>query len=193
MTIKKRNTAQSTFAKNQKLRFVVSHPNVSASLFEKILPLLQLQVKEAGVNFEVQVSESLPEISGNENQLEQVFLNLVSNACHALEAGGAIKIRASADPSNWIRIDFEDNGVGIKKEYLSKVFDPFFTTKKSGIGTGLGLSIVYSIVQEHGGWIEVESQENRGTVFKIFLPTILKKRETNSEIEKINPTLLKTG
>ncbi len=146
------------------------------SLFEKVSPLLKLQVKEAGVQLETEFADSLPKIFGNSNQLEQVFLNLISNACHALLRGGKIRISTYPQDACWIRIDFSDNGSGIKKEYLSKVFDPFFTTKKSGVGTGLGLSIVYNIIQEHGGWIEVESTENQGTIFRIFLP-ILKSAE----------------
>jgi two-component system, NtrC family, sensor kinase len=146
-------------------------------LLNRILPLMKIQVKEAGAVLETEFEEPLPKVSVNGNQLEQVFLNLTSNACHALDRGGKIKIRAEAQGPGWIRIDFSDNGSGIKTEHLSKIFDPFFTTKGAGLGTGLGLSITYSIIQDHGGRIEVESSESAGTTFRIFLPTSREKGE----------------
>ncbi len=138
---------------------------------ERVLPLINLQVKEAGVQLEVQIEETLPSVLANGNQLEQVFLNLASNACHALARGGKIQIVAKAYSAGWVLIDFIDNGMGIQKEVLPKIFDPFFTTKKSGMGTGLGLSIIYNIIQDHAGKIEVESEESKGTIFHIYLPS----------------------
>ncbi|MFO1518457.1 MAG: ATP-binding protein [bacterium] len=137
---------------------------------QRVLPLLKVQIKEAGVYLETELAEDLPKILANSNQLEQVLLNLTSNACHALKSGGKVKIEVKQEDPDWIRIDFSDNGTGIPKGHLPKIFDPFFTTKKSGVGTGLGLSITYSIIQEHGGRIEVESEEGGGTLFRIFLP-----------------------
>ena len=138
----------------------------------RVLPLINLQVKEAGVVLEVEIDESMPKVLANGNQLEQVFLNLASNACHALPRGGKIKISAHTGSEGWVVIDFMDNGSGIKKEVLPRIFDPFFTTKKSGMGTGLGLSIIYNIIQDHAGKIEVESEESEGTVFHIYLPSL---------------------
>ncbi len=139
-------------------------------VMERVLPLLNVQVKESHALLETDFSEPLPKIFANVNQLEQVFLNLTSNACHALSPGGQIKIMATAQDSEGVILLFSDNGSGIKKEVLPQIFDPFFTTKKAGKGTGLGLSIIYSIIQDHGGRIEVESGESEGTTFKIFLP-----------------------
>lgn len=138
---------------------------------ERVLPLMKLQVKEAGVSLEVKIAEGLPALVANGNQLEQVFLNLTSNACHALERGGKIQIVAYSQEPSWVVIDFIDNGVGIEKDILPKIFDPFFTTKKSGMGTGLGLSIIYNIIQDHAGKVEVLSEENQGTIFRIYLPS----------------------
>ncbi len=138
---------------------------------ERVLPLINLQIKESGVVLDVNIEEALPKILANGNQIEQVFLNLASNACHALKRGGIIRIIARHKSPGWIQIDFIDNGMGIKKEILPRIFDPFFTTKKSGIGTGLGLSIIYNIIQDHAGRIEVESAEQSGTTFHIYLPT----------------------
>lgn len=138
---------------------------------ERILPLMKLQVKEAGVSLEVQLEENLPKVLANGNQLEQVFLNLTSNACHALDRGGNIQVSARFEGPAWVVIEFKDNGSGIKKDILPRIFDPFFTTKKSGMGTGLGLSIIYNIIQDHAGKIEVLSRENEGTTFRIHLPS----------------------
>jgi len=141
-------------------------------LFQRILPLLKIQVKETGASLTTDFDTDLPKVLANGNQLEQVFLNLTSNACHALARGGQIRIRAALGDGGWVRIDFSDNGCGIKKENLPRIFDPFFTTKQAGMGTGLGLSITYSIIQDHGGRIEVDSRESEGTTFRIFLPAL---------------------
>lgn len=138
---------------------------------ERVLPLINLQVKEAGVTLEIEIEDSLPKVLANGNQIEQVFLNLASNACHAMQRGGKMVITVRYQAPGWIQINFVDNGSGIQKEVLPRIFDPFFTTKKSGMGTGLGLSIIYNIIQDHAGKIEVESQENTGTIFHIYLPT----------------------
>jgi len=84
--------------------------------------------------------------------------------------GGLIKVTGTRDPEGYIRIDFSDTGSGIPPAKLDRIFDPFFTTKPVGKGTGLGLSIVYGIVQKHGGYIEVKSEINKGTIFSIYLP-----------------------
>ncbi len=144
-----------------------------AEVLRRVLPLLKIQAKEAGVFLETQVRSNLPTVLVNPNQIEQVFLNLSSNACHATPQGGKIQIVAEQEDEEFIRIDFIDTGVGIKKQDLSKIFDPFFTTKKIGSGTGLGLSITYSLIQDHGGRLEVESEENVGTTFRIFLPVMV--------------------
>ncbi|MBF0492865.1 MAG: hybrid sensor histidine kinase/response regulator [Deltaproteobacteria bacterium] len=139
-------------------------------VFEKVLPLISLQCKEHGITLKTDFAKKLPPVSLLENQLEQVFLNLVSNACHASPRGSAITIKAKPFNDNTLLIQVIDQGSGIKKEFLNRIFDPFFTTKKVGLGTGLGLSISYSIIQDHGGKIEVESKENEGSTFSLYLP-----------------------
>ncbi len=111
----------------------------------------------------------IPEIECNISQLNQVFMNLISNAVQAIEKRGDIFIRTSKD-NNYVKIEIKDTGTGIPPEIMEKIFDPFFTTKGIGKGTGLGLSIAYSIVQKHNGSIEVESKLNKGTVFIVRLP-----------------------
>lgn len=111
----------------------------------------------------------IPELKCNAAELNQVFMNLLVNAGHAIEERGEIRIKTQADAEN-IVISISDTGHGIKKENLEKLFDPFFTTKSVGQGTGLGLSISYGIVEKHNGVIEVDSEVGRGTTFIIKLP-----------------------
>jgi two-component system NtrC family sensor kinase len=111
----------------------------------------------------------IPLVECNLSQMNQVFMNLLSNAIHAIVGKGDIWVRTSLDGEN-VKVEIEDNGSGMSKDHLDKVFDPFFTTKKVGEGTGLGLSIAYGLVQKHRGDIQVESVESKGTVFRISLP-----------------------
>ena len=105
-----------------------------------------------------------------------MFWNLLINACQAIQDRGEITISVSNiagdDDETWCRIVVADTGSGIAPGNLDKIFDPFFTTKDSTGGTGLGLAIVYRIIEDHGGTIEVESQERKGTSFTIKLPGI---------------------
>ncbi|UCG61116.1 MAG: PAS domain S-box protein [Candidatus Zixiibacteriota bacterium] len=111
----------------------------------------------------------IPMIDCYPNQLNQAFLNLLVNASQAIEGQGKIWIRTLQKDNNVI-VEIRDSGRGIPPENLSKVFDPGFTTKGSGVGTGLGLSIVHQIIQDHGGNIELESELNKGTTFRVILP-----------------------
>ncbi|MGA2255303.1 MAG: ATP-binding protein [Thermoguttaceae bacterium] len=115
------------------------------------------------------LTEPLPQVLGDKNQLQQVLINLSLNACEAMPNGGTLMLATSSEDGQII-IEVTDTGCGIKKEHLDKVLEPFFTTKPVGKGTGLGLSVSYGIVQQHGGTLEVESQEGKGTTFKVTLP-----------------------
>jgi signal transduction histidine kinase len=96
-------------------------------------------------------------------------MNLLMNAVQAIKEHGRITIRTGQEGDNvWVEV--EDTGSGIDQKNLSRIFDPFFTTKPVGQGTGLGLSLSYSIVQKHGGRIEVRSEVGKGTVFRVVLP-----------------------
>jgi two-component system cell cycle sensor histidine kinase/response regulator CckA len=122
----------------------------------------------------------------DENQLLQVFTNLVINAQHAMPKGGAITISiqprdivwgpgtsySGVKPGRYMEIAIQDTGTGIARENLQRVFEPFFTTKEPGVGTGLGLSVAYSIVQNHRGWIEVTSPPGSGARFIVVLPAV---------------------
>jgi signal transduction histidine kinase len=112
----------------------------------------------------------IPEVECLPTQINQVVMNIVVNAAHAMQAQhGKITIRTGSDGDN-IWIEIADNGAGIPKEILSRIFDPFFTTKPIGSGTGLGLSLSYGIIQKHNGGIQVCSEPNVGTTFRITLP-----------------------
>ena len=111
----------------------------------------------------------LPEILCIPSQLNQVFLNLLTNAAQAIEERGHIVLRSGRSESDvWIEV--EDNGCGIPPEDLERVFEPFYTTKAVGKGTGLGLSLSWGIVQRHRGKIDVSSELGRGTIFRVTLP-----------------------
>jgi signal transduction histidine kinase len=127
-------------------------------------------------------ASDLPSIRGNSTQIEQVVLNLVTNARDAMDQGQGnskcddaiekvLKISTSmARDNRHLEIKISDSGQGIPPEVLDRIFDPFFTTKEVGKGTGLGLSISYGIVEDHGGQIEVAETGPEGTTFRILLP-----------------------
>jgi C4-dicarboxylate-specific signal transduction histidine kinase len=126
----------------------------------------------AGVKVEKHLSPDLPDLIGSEDQLLQVFMNLVSNAAQAMESKekGVLSITTNhSSKQNAILIQIEDTGVGIPEKDMSRLFEPFFTTKK-GKGVGLGLSVAYGIIQEHRGSIYVQSKIGAGTTFQVKLP-----------------------
>ncbi len=147
----------------------------SANLIEEIdrtLTLMEPRFK--GVVEVVREYEDLPEVRCYPGQLNQVFLNLLMNACDVLEEqpdGGRIVIRAEPT-ENGVRLEFSDTGPGIPPEVQRRIFDPFFTTKEVGKGTGLGLSLSHGIIERHGGRIQVSSTAGEGTHFVIELPLV---------------------
>ncbi len=116
----------------------------------------------------VEEYEQVPAMVGDIDQLKQVFLNIITNAVHAMPTGGLLTIRTSI-VGDYIIVTITDTGQGIPQEHLQRIFEPFFSTKKER-GTGLGLSISYRIIQDHGGRIDVESEEGKGTTFTVRLP-----------------------
>jgi len=118
----------------------------------------------------------------DEGQMQQVITNLVLNAIQAMPHGGRVDIdvgqaRASrpgqpASERDCVRLSITDQGVGIAADALAHIFEPFFTTKDVGEGTGLGLSVCYGIVEEHGGWIAVDSTPGKGSRFSVYLPAV---------------------
>jgi len=124
----------------------------------------------------------VPEIECIPSQLNQVFMNLLVNAAHAIEERGRITVRTSYADGN-VTVAVSDTGGGIAAEHLGRIFEPFFTTKPVGKGTGLGLSLSYSIVQKHGGRIEVDSEVGKGTTFRVILPRQMAASAVEDDVE----------
>ena len=131
------------------------------------------RLKQKSIHLIKEYENKLPKVRGEKTELQQVILNMITNALDALPDGGELKIRtAFAQDNNNVIMEFIDKGTGIEKEYLDKLFDPFYTTKRPGKGTGLGLSISYKIIKKHGGNILVESEPGKETKFTIYLPAV---------------------
>ncbi len=109
-------------------------------------------------------------VFGNEQELAQVIINLMINACHAVEKTGCIQVETGTDDQDQVLITVKDNGTGIREKDFSRIFDPFFTTKPVGQGTGLGLSVGYGIIRRHGGDITAGNRKEKGAAFTISLP-----------------------
>ncbi|MFC1699230.1 response regulator [Candidatus Omnitrophota bacterium] len=140
---------------------------------EATLAILRGQLKITGIKVAVNYAKSLPQVSGNINQLQQVFTNIIINAQNAMPKGGELQIKVdSKAKQKQLAIKFQDTGSGIAKENLDKVFDPFFTTKQDWKSVGIGLAISYQIVQEHKGAITVSSQLDKGSIFTVTLPAL---------------------
>jgi len=141
------------------------------NVIKDTINLLETKLDKSKINIQTNFSTELSLIYGDENQLQQIFVNLFINAIHAMAEGGEIKITTEQDINNHsIVIKVKDSGCGIAEENLSRIFDPFFTTKEIGKGTGLGLAVTYGIIKDHGGDIEVVSEVNKGSEFTVRLP-----------------------
>jgi signal transduction histidine kinase len=160
-----------SFSRDSRMEFGTVNLN---QIIEKTLFLNANLLKLHSIKVAVDLDQGLPPLMGSEDRLQQVFMNLVSNAVEAMETSPGERIlNISSKPlpeKGSVSVAFTDTGVGIPQENLSKLFEPFFSTKKKGKGVGLGLSVVYGIIQEHGGSVQVQSKEGRGTTFTIELP-----------------------
>ena len=136
-------------------------------IIETSLNLIQYDKKAKNVSIVKELSPSLPEVVCSGNQLSQVFVNLILNAIDAMPDGGSLTIKSMTRGSD-IVIRFEDTGVGIPKEDLTRIFDPFYTTKEKG--TGLGLAVSYDIIKKMNGALSIESELGKGSVFTITMP-----------------------
>lgn len=135
----------------------------------RALELIRPRLEREGASIRVDVPAGIG-VAGNPNELEQVLVNLLVNAGHAIDpGGGTIEIRAAADGGRAI-LTIADDGCGIADDVRDRIFEPFFTTRPRGIGTGLGLSVSYGIVADHGGEIRFESAAGEGAAFTIDLP-----------------------
>lgn len=143
-----------------------------APLIKQTLNFLKNQIRIGQVTVHTDFPEKPITVSGNANQLQQVFVNIILNAIQAMGPGGILSIMVAAVDEKKAQVKISDNGPGIPEEVKKRIFDPFFTTKSEG--TGLGLSVSNSIIEDHNGKIVLESEQGKGTTFYITLPIILK-------------------
>jgi signal transduction histidine kinase len=167
-----------TFSRQSSKKFEIIDMN---KVIQDSLLIIGEQLRLRGIEVRLNLSPEIPKVPGEPNMVEQVVLNLLSNARGAIEEK---KRKAGSEAGAWIEVDtglsgdetkavvvlIKDSGAGISPKDLGRIFDPFFTTKNVGEGTGLGLSISYGIIKEHGGEIEVIETGPEGTVFKISIP-----------------------
>lgn len=156
-------------------------------IVERALTLLRLLIRDQGITIETSFDENVPELIGDASRLEQVTLNLVINAVHALEQSPRakiIRIAVSYDDAGH-RLVVEDSGPGISPHVASRIFERFFTTKQVGKGTGLGLWIVRQIVEEHGGTIRAENARGGGARFEILFSRGAKRPKTTGEYRAV--------
>lgn len=140
-------------------------------ILEKALSLLSRQAMFLNIILQKDLQPGLPSISGDPDQLGQVFTNLIVNAIDAMDGKGILGVRSWVEGTPpYVHVEISDTGQGIAEEHLSRSFDPFFTTKEVGKGTGLGLSIAYGIVKRQGGDIQVRSRVGEGTTFHLRFP-----------------------
>jgi PAS domain S-box-containing protein len=163
-----------------------------SSIEQVIRDTADFSLRGSKVRLEFSFPEDLWPVEVDQGQMAQVINNLIINADQAMPEGGAITITGEnvvlgpydvlpLDEGNYVRITVRDRGIGIPREYLTKIFDPYFTTKQKG--SGLGLAITYSIIRKHEGYISVESQVGEGTTFRIILPAASERRTTSRHRE----------
>jgi signal transduction histidine kinase len=145
------------------------------NVIEGIARILDTQAKEKSVELVRYFAPNLPKVWIDREQMKQVFMNLIFNGIQAMNDGGTITIStrifspdATEQSPSFVQVEVRDTGVGIPNENLEHIFDPFFTSKDEG--SGLGLSISHQIVQEHGGYVTVESKVGKGTSFLVNIP-----------------------
>jgi len=176
-----------TFAR--KFEVAIQKINIG-ELLEEILSFFQKEADYRCISVNLNIDKKIPEIESDVGKLQQIFVNIINNAFAAISDDGYINISAGFEKDNQfnivnpdnednrrIYIKVEDNGCGIKKEDLYKIFEPFFSTKTNSGGTGLGLSITSNLVQEIDGELGVESDEGKGTTFRVTLPLKLKQHK----------------
>jgi signal transduction histidine kinase len=141
--------------------------DVNAGLEKTLLIAKNIVKHKASIN---KVYGEIPEIQCSPSQINQVFLNIITNAAQAIEGQGEIVITTKVYDPERVAISIADTGCGIPEENLAKIRDPFFTTKEVGTGTGLGLSIVDEIIRSHFGELQIESEVGKGSIFTVILP-----------------------
>ena len=142
-----------------------------ATAVDRAKGLLQWKLEAKNLSLTVNIDDNLPRLAADPDQLQQVVVNLLLNACDASEPGATLHVTGRTHGDGAVQLEVVDHGCGIVPAHMNAVFDPFFTTKKRGEGTGLGLSIVASIVRNHGGEINLGSEPGKGTTVSVRWPT----------------------
>ena len=155
---------------------VAPSPVPFALAVERARELVQWKLAASGLTLTVRVDDDLPALGANPDQLQQVLVNLLLNACDASAKGQTVLVTAVALGDREVEFRVADDGCGIASEHLNAVFDPFFTTKKRGEGTGLGLTIVAGVVRNHGGQINLASRAGAGTTVTVRWPAVPPRR-----------------
>jgi two-component system NtrC family sensor kinase len=174
---------------SRRTQSVIEKVDLNAFLRE-VVELMEREARTSGIKFFSELDSKLPPVLSDPSQLQQVFLNLITNAIDAHDGKpyGSIRITTTADQGrNLAIVKVADAGSGIPARILNRIFDPFFTTKAVGKGTGLGLSICFSIVKRLGGNIAVRSEVGKGTEFTIMLPFLPPKELQDSLAKKHSP------
>jgi len=141
-----------------------------AGVVRQSVSICEHLIERGGIELAVEVSSELPVVHAVAGQLEQVLINLITNAVHAVENGGKVVVRARPGDDGAVRLEVADSGPGVPEDARERIFEPFFTTKADGKGTGLGLPIVRNIVDQHQGQIAVERSELGGALFRVVIP-----------------------
>jgi signal transduction histidine kinase len=139
-------------------------------VIQEVLGFINEAAGHRGIDIIMELDKNIPPIETDKGKLQQIFLNLVSNALAALEEGGYLKINVKLRDEDHVSIKVSDNGCGIAEKDLERIFEPFFTTKTNKGGTGLGLYITYGLIQEIGGSISAASEIGKGTDFNLVFP-----------------------
>ena len=182
-----------TFSRKQIIQLKVVELNELIRNFSRMLNRLLGEHIALNLHFE----PGLPSVKADPGMVEQVIMNLVVNARDAMPHGGQVHIstrpvaieaggRRGQPGSKFICLTVADNGAGMDADTMSRIFEPFFTTKEVGKGSGLGLATVYGIVEQHNGWVEVESTVGKGTVFRVYLPVATETLQSAVHMEQGN-------
>lgn len=153
------------------------------SIIVRIVDATQPTLTARGVELDLSVKDGLPRIEADQDQLQQVFLNLINNSLDAMPSGGRLSI-STYSAQELVYIEMGDTGEGIEEDQIEMIFDPLFTTKHGG-GTGLGLTISKQIISDHGGSIDVESQAGNGTLFRITLPVSPRDQHLSADTQEM--------
>jgi two-component system NtrC family sensor kinase len=169
------------FSRQEEVKFTDMDVNDAV---QSVMAITRQQLLNQGVEVKLELGRGLPKVLGDKNQIEQVLLNIISNARDAMEGKPEkeLTIRTHLNRNGrQVKIGLRDTGIGMTEEQIEQIFNPFFTTKDSGKGVGLGLSICYRIIEAHQGKIEVKSTVNAGTELTVSLPVYLEKGKREAD------------